>query len=255
MKAIYTGENVRKTLIVLQRRYNNFYNKNYSIQQIIYAFNKLPGKYQDLLLKPNKNENDKGILTYAYDQIRKYLHESKNVDENIKVNIKNIKQEEIVKKSDVTIEDVESDHGDKWVKQKEEDKPLKVVTYESVKKAKENKGKEDKIIQQDLTEINKVSKAFSKDELNSRIKTVVLTEYISERQKIDIEGILDNLDMDEDDKYIIMIKYDNNSVKTNSEVSKETGLIESYIDEVVERFFSQAIELKKKKIYKLEKGL
>ena len=269
MKAIYTSENVKRTLEILQRRYSNFYNKNYSIKQIIFAFNKLPGRYQDLLLKPDKNENDKANAANIYDMFRKYLHEAKDVDSNIKIDIKNIDKEEEKKKSNVTLDDIESDKGDKWVRPAEKKEPIKTIEASFPKREKKDsivintKKKSEEIIKKEEKEISKVDILKEKKEeikskkevLNERIKTVILEEYLEERQKIDIESILDKVHLDEDDKYIILIKYDNNSVKTNEEVSKETGLKTSYIEEVVERFFDAAIELKKKKIYKLEMEL
>ena len=90
--------------------------------------------------------------------------------------------------------------------------------------------------------------------MNEKIKNVIMGEYLAERQNIDIESILDNVDLEEDEKFIILVKYENNSVKTNEEVSKELGITTSFIDEIVNRFLSMSIDLKKSKILTLERN-
>ncbi len=230
MKTIYTSTNIKETLNYLQKRYSNLNNKKYSIQEIIYAFNKLPGKYQDLLLKNNKDENDKANLSHVYDHFRKTLLVTKNAPSDIKINIKNIKEEEKVKKDSVTLEDVEFDEQNR------------------TKKNDINNDNREKYNNQVKKDNNK-----EKNAVNQKIKFVILEEYISERQNVNVESTLDKLSLDEDEKFIIMLKYENNNVKTNEEVSKELGVCVSYIDEVVDKYLEQSIEYKKKKLLALER--
>jgi len=284
VKAIYTSDNVKKTLLLVQKRYKNLYNRDYTIQQIIYAFNKLPGKYQDLLLKIKKDENDKANLVTVYDYFRKNLFNAKNVPSDIKIDIKNIKQEEEKKKEEVSLEDIESDNGDKWVRPVEKKEPKIIIEPHFPIKKKEEKlvikheknikkeeipkevkeiPKEVKEIPKEVKEIPKEVKEIPKEEIkadnnkelmNEKIKNVIMGEYLAERQNIDIESILDNVDLEEDEKFIILVKYENNSVKTNEEVSKELGITTSFIDEIVNRFLSMSIDLKKSKILTLERN-
>ena len=230
MKTIYTSTNIKETLNYLQKRYSNLNNKKYSIHEIIYAFNKLPGKYKDLLLKNNKDENDKANLSHVYDHFRKTLLVTKNAPSDIKINIKNIKDEEKVKKDSVTLEDVEFDEPNR------------------TKKNNESIDKREKYNNQVKKDNNK-----EKNAVNQKIKFVILEEYISERQNVNVESTLDKLSLDEDEKFIIMLKYENNNVKTNEEVSKELGVCVSYIDEVVDKYLEQSIEYKKKKLLTLER--
>ena len=44
MKKIYDKENVKNTIKYLNRRYNNILNSEFTIKQIIYAFNQLTGR-------------------------------------------------------------------------------------------------------------------------------------------------------------------------------------------------------------------
>lgn len=275
MKKIYTIENIKKNLVVLQRRYSNMYNRNFSINQIKYAFNKLPGDYQDLLLKINKDENDKANLTKVYDKMLRELMLAKNVSDDIKIVIKNIDKEEVVRKKDVTLEDVEADCGDKWVRPVKKEK---VVLNESQKRSKiiisrvsetKEEKKEEKIkpVEKKIEEkpIVKEEKPVEKKEtdkevkinklkqMNERLKLVVMEEYIHEREKVDIDEIIDTIDMNDEDKFILMVKFENNSVKTNEEVSKELGITTSYIDNIVNNFYELSIKQKKKNVYKLER--
>ncbi|MBO6195841.1 MAG: hypothetical protein J6O56_05850 [Bacilli bacterium] len=286
MKTIYTSDNVKKVLNSTQKRFENMYNKKYTISQVIYAFNKLPGKYQDLLLKINKDENDKANLVKVYDYLRRYLLMAKNVSSDINIDIKNINEEEKIVKKNITLEDIESDKGDKWVKPRENDKKtIRVVTFEAEKnktiknneskkilketneekkeavkvaKIEESKEFEEELVSDSKVDILKEKKEellIKKEIINERIKKVLVEEYIVERQKIEIEKILDNLELDDDEKFIILLKFDENSVKTNEELSKDLGISTSYIDEVVEKFYNLSIELETKKIYKLEMEL
>ncbi|MBO6195622.1 MAG: hypothetical protein J6O56_04730, partial [Bacilli bacterium] len=77
MKKIYNSDNVKKTLLSLQKRMCITTNRTYKTNDIIYAFNKLPGRYQDLLLKIDKNENDKANLDKVYNMIKLTLVKSK----------------------------------------------------------------------------------------------------------------------------------------------------------------------------------
>ena len=273
MKKIYTKENIKKNLIILQNRFSNTCNRKFSIQQVIYAFNNLPGKYQDLLLKINKDENDKILLTYAYDKMKKNLLAAKNIPDDIRIQIKNIHEEEQKKKEEYSLEDIEKGNEDKWVKPVEKKNensynedlnrkkivisrvPTRKVEKVELKKEepilKEIKPVEVKVVEEKPVE--KKTENNKKEELNNKIKIVVMKEYIKEREKIDIEELLDNLEMDEDDKFIIMVKFENNSVKTNEEVSKELGIKVDYIDNVVNNFYELSIKQKKKKVYKLER--
>ena len=278
MKAIYTSDNIKRALLKLKNKYIKMYNKEYSIAQIIYAFNRLPGRYQDLLLKPNIDENDKANLIVVNDLFKNNLSNSKDVPSDIKIIIRNLKQEESNKKEEFSLEDTESDKGDKWVrpvekkpevkkvvdsgskiririvdnksrfKPKEEIK--KVEVKEEKKQVKEVKPVQD--IKEEIKEVKQEEPIDNKTVLNDRLQTVIMEEYLEERKNIDIESILDKLDLDEDEKLIILVKYENNSIKTNEEVSKELMIKTSYIDEVVNKFLKSSINTKKNKVYKLE---
>ena len=218
MKTIYTSDNVKKVLNSTQKRFENMYNKKYTISQVIYAFNKLPGKYQDLLLKINKDENDKANLVKVYDYLRRYLLMAKNVSSDINIDIKNINEEEKIVKKNITLEDIESDKGDKWVKPRENDKKtIRVVTFEAEKnktiknneskkilketneekkeavkvaKIEESKEFEEELVSDSKVDILKEKKEellIKKEIINERIKKVLVEEYIVERQKIEIE--------------------------------------------------------------------
>lgn len=231
MKSMYNPENVSSALNTIKKKLVIMYNKNYTIEQIINAFNKMPGKYQDLLLKQNKDENDKAELPKAYDYLRKFLFTSKNVPKDVKINIKNI-NEETTKKKTFDIEDTESYYsGDKWVKPKPKDRPILINTTEIKVEKPVSRKKEET------------------EEKDNNYKATVLKKYIEERKGLDIESVIDKLNMSEEDKFIILVKYENDSVKTNDEVSKELGIATSYIDEVVDRFFSLIINERKKKVY------
>lgn len=255
MKKIYTSDNIKKNLVILQRRYSNMYNKNFSIKQIIYAFNKLPGRYQDLLLKINKDENDKANLLKVYNILKRELMNLKEVPDDIKIIIKNIKEEEAVKKSSVTMEDVETDNGDRWVKPKENKEVKKIIVGNNIDASiKKKEKKEETVIEKQKEEASASIK--SKQEklmiLNNKLQQVILEEYKKERKKIDIDSIIENIDMDDDEKFILLVKFENNSVKTNEEVSKELGITTDHIDGVVTNFYERAIKQRNKKIYKLE---
>ena len=94
---IYSKENVLRTLNDIRKYFKVLFNKVYSIEEVINAFNKLTMKYQDLLLKPNKDENDKALLRIPYEELRKVLMENKEELKDVKLKIKSLnkKREEI----------------------------------------------------------------------------------------------------------------------------------------------------------------
>ena len=233
MKKMYNSDNVTKTLLYIQKRYKTVHNKTYSIQQIISAFNMLPGKYQDLLLKINKNENDKADLVKVFTVYQTNLQKSKNAPKDIKINIKNIDKEEETKKEVISMEDVETG-GDRWIKNvKKNNKPvIEGKKEEEIKETEEEKKAKERVM-----------------------KDFILKEYIEERKDLNIEEIMHSLNLPEEDYYILMVKFEQNSVKTNSDLSKELGISSKYIDEVVDRFYDKAIEEKKKIIYTLSKEI
>lgn len=231
MKKIYNKENVDNTFLFIKKRFETTNNRSYRIQDIISAFNKLPGKYQDLLLKINKDENDKADLVKVYGLLRINLTKTKDVPEDIEVNIKNIDSEEEVKKASITMDDIETS-GDRWERLKE----------------KKEKQKEEK------TKItNKTIKIDKEEQNKSKEKDRILKEYIAERKGLKIKELLVSLDIPEIDYYIILEKFKNNSVKDNKELEKEINIASSYIDEVIDRFYERAITEKKTRIYTLER--
>lgn len=252
MKKMYNDNNVQKTLLSVQKRWANTSFKIYSMNQIVYAFNMLPGKYQDLLLKENKDENDKANLDKVYRLLNTHLMKSKNAPEDIKINIKNIDQEEEVKKHDITLEDVERS-GDRWVKPVEKKKPVilkeaKIEAPEIVKPKKEEPLiKEEPIIKEEVIE----EPVEEEQPRTFAYRDIVLKKYIEEREGLDIKSILKELNIPEEYQYIIECKFENDSVVSNKELETITGFKESYLDEVVDVFYSKAIEQKKKKIYEL----
>lgn len=245
MKKIYDKENVKNTIKYLNRRYNNILNSEFTIKQIIYAFNQLTGRYQDLLLKIDKDENDKAMLTYVYNDFRKHLVNAKEVPSDVKIIIKNIKDEE-VKKIEENPEDIDIETSPFSERKKEE---LKTgVQLEKIKKEIEEIVSTPKVEEKPVK-----TSSDNKELLNKRLEKVILEEYKEQRKQVDIEKLLDQLDLDDNEKYIILIKYDNNSVRTNKDVAAELQLTEEYIDEVVDTFFNKAIGLKERKIYSLER--
>ena len=245
MKKIYDKENVKNTIKYLNRRYNNILNSEFTIKQIIYAFNQLTGRYQDLLLKIDIDENDKAMLTYVYNDFRKHLVNAKEVPSDVKIIIKNIKDEE-VKKIEENPEDIDIETSPFSERKKEE---LKTgVQLEKIKKEIEEIVSTPKVEEKPVK-----TSSDNKELLNKRLEKVILEEYKEQRKQVDIEKLLDQLDLDDNEKYIILIKYDNNSVRTNKDVAAELQLTEEYIDEVVDTFFNKAIGLKERKIYSLER--
>lgn len=228
MKKMYESDNITNTLLYIQRRYKTVHNKTYSIEQIICAFNMLPGKYQDLMLKVNKDENDKANLVKVYSVFQTNLLKSKNAPKDTKINIKNIEKEEEKKKNIVSMEDVETG-GDRWNKIVKE-RPKKVVSEEIKEETEEERKAKEKIM-----------------------KDFILKEYISKRKGMNMEEIMNSLNIPNEDYYILMVKFENNSVKTNVDLSKELGISSKYIDDVVDRFYDKAISEKKKRIYTLER--
>lgn len=246
MKKIYNKKNVINTIEYLNRRYNNTLNSEFTIKQIIYAFNQLTGRYQDLLLKIDKDENDKAMLTYVYNEFRKHLVNAKEVPSDVKIIIKNIKDEE-VKKKEENPDDFDIETSPFSERKKEE---LKTgVQLEKIKKEIEEIVSTPKVEEKPV----KTSLDNNKELLNKRLEKVILEDYKEQRKQVDIEKLLDQLDLDDNEKYIILIKYDNNSVRTNKDVAAELQLTEDYIDEVVDTFFNKAIGLKERKIYSLER--
>ena len=234
MKKIYDKENVKNTIKYLNRRYNNILNSEFTIKQIIYEFNQLTGRYQDLLLKINKDENDKAMLTYVYNEFRKHLVNAKEVPSDVKIIIKNIKDEE-VKKIEENPEDIDIETSPFSERKKEE---LKTgVQLEKIKKEIKEIVSTPRVEEKPV----KTSSDNNKELLNKRLEKVILEEYKEQRKQVDIEKLLDQLDLDDNEKYIILIKYDNNSVRTNKDVAYELQLTEEYIDEVVNTFFNKTI--------------
>ncbi len=282
MKNIYKGENVKRTLLMVQKRMTITTNRTYKIYEIVNAFNKLPGKYQDLLLKKDINENDRANLTKVYNMLMITLVKSKNVPSDTKIVIKNINEEEEKKKNEVTLEDVEVS-GDKWVKPVEKKKPIlikeleipkveKPITGVDVPESKEvvESNKEVKVIQnedpKEETKTVKEEKELSKKEIEvvqnkdkkeekKKIgyKEMVLKKYIEQRNGLNIKDILDSLNIDEEFQYVIESKFENNSVLPNDELEKIIGVKKSFIDQVVDDFYVKAIAETKKKLLALER--
>ena len=246
MKKIYTKENINKNLSVLKRRFNNICNREFSNKQIIYAFNKLKGEYQDLLLKPEKDENDKLVLTKVDDYIKRYLLNSNNIPDDIKLEIKNIHEEETKKKEDFDKEDIEASFGKKYVKPEEK----KVIEFKPKIIDNEEKVKET-VVTRKLTKEEKDARRRSL--IHKRILELTMQEYINARSMIDIESIVDEIDMDEEKKFVILYKYDDNSVKTDDEVAKELNKTVEEVDSIVDEFLDKTIESKKSLVRKLER--
>ena len=80
-----------------------------------------------------------------------------------------------------------------------------------------------------------------------------MQEYINARSMIDIESIVDEIDMDEEKKFVILYKYDDNSVKTDDEVAKELNITLEEVDSTVDEFLDKTIESKKSLVRKLER--
>ena len=173
----YSKENVKSVILYLRTRFNNLYNKNYSINDIVLAFNSLSSKHQDLLLKIDKNENDKAMLRVTYDNMHKFLVNNK-FNEKTKINIKSLH----------------------------------------------------------LKEKSNIEEKF-------RIEKEIVINNINE--------IIDNIDMDEDDKFVILYKYENDDVKPNIYIAHSMNLEERVVSEIVSRFWS----IVRDNFYKKEKKL
>lgn len=256
MKKIYSSDNVKKTLLSVQKRMCITTNRTYKTNDIIYAFNKLPGRYQDLLLKIDKNENDKANLDKVYNMIKLTLVKSKDIPDDIKVDIKNINIEEEKKKDVVSLEDVEVS-GDKWVREEPKKKPIFVKELEIPKVEKPMAIKKDNLVKVEKEESTKeeiVEKTEEKkDNKQVNYKEIVLKKYIEQRKGLNINEILDDLNINEEDRFIIESKFDNNSVVPNEELEKAIGIRKNYIEEVIDRFYDKAIENTKKKLLALER--
>ena len=108
----YGKENVIKVLTGIKNYFKTLYNLDYSPREIINAFNKLSKKYQDLLLKINKNENDKALLRIPYEDLRRELMNNKDDVSNVKLRIKGIeelrkekeKKDEVKEKEDLILD-------------------------------------------------------------------------------------------------------------------------------------------------------
>ena len=103
MKDIYSKENIKLVLLNTKRRFKNLYNRDYSIDDLVRAFNSLSSKHQDLLLKINKNENDKAMLRVTYDNLYKFLIYSLpeiKKEERARINIKSLKTINNMKSAD-----------------------------------------------------------------------------------------------------------------------------------------------------------
>lgn len=174
---IYSKENIKEVLIKTKTRFNNLYNKNYTFNDMVMAFNSLSSKHQDLLLKIDKNENDKAMLRVTYDNMHKFLVNNKNTD-RAKINIKSL-----------------------YLKEK-----------------------------------SNIEEKFTEEKVN-------IINHISE--------ILDNIDMPEDDKFVILYKYENNEEKPNIYIAHSMNLEERVVSEIVSRFWS----IVREDFYKKEKKL
>lgn len=90
MSSIYTKQNILVNLQKVKKVLNNLYNEDYSLYELVTAFNRLTMKYQDLLLKIDKDENDRVLMKYIYNDMRTGAKEARKSGEiNQKVIIKN----------------------------------------------------------------------------------------------------------------------------------------------------------------------
>lgn len=250
MKKIYEKDNVDNTLLQLQNRYRIAQNRTYSIEHIICAFNMLPGKYQDLLLKPKKDENDKVSLVMVYKMFQSKLKQSENAPKGMKINIKNLDKEEVKKSAEITMEDVETG-GDKWIRK---DKKTIVPEYSSTfvikmdkKKTEEPKEIEEPVIEEpdEFEEVQ--TDEVQIEEIDRETKEGILRKYIENRKLINIEELLKELGISDLNYFIICEKFKNNSVRSSQYLEKKFNISANYIDSVVDEFFAAALELNKKK--------
>lgn len=252
MKKIYNSDNVKKILLSLQKRMKVTTNRSYKANEIIYAFNKLPGNYQDLLLKIDKNENDKANLNKVYNMIKLTLVKTKDIPNDVKIDIKNIYEEEEKRKNVVTMEDVETG-GDKWVRPEPKKKPILVKELETPKIEQPITIKTKKEPEPIKEEIEVVQNKVQEEVKNDNYRDIILKKYIKERRGLDIKAIIKELNIDSEIVYIIESKFENNSVISNDELEKIIGVKKNYIDQVVDEFYDRAIEQKKKKLLALER--
>lgn len=124
MKKIYEKENLKRTMLSIQKRCVTFYNKRFEIKEIICAFNELSGRNQDLLLTQDRDEDEKILVKYAYDAIESRLFDGVEVPEKVKIRIKNLGHEK-PKKKKVELEECEVEGGIVYKKPKVEKLVLK----------------------------------------------------------------------------------------------------------------------------------
>lgn len=78
MNEIYSKQNILSNLQKVKKILNNLYGEDYSLYELVASFNELSMKYQDLLLKIDKDENDRALMKYIYNDIRTGAKKAKN---------------------------------------------------------------------------------------------------------------------------------------------------------------------------------
>lgn len=164
------NENLNRTILSIQKYFKVLYDLDYSIEEVTDAFNRLTTKYQNLLLKPNKNENDKAMLRFPYSALKNNLMKKEKRETKIKEN--------------------------------EEVQKIEIKEVEEVQK----------------TEVD-CKKALD---------------------------FIDTVDMNDEDKIIIIFKYDDGNIKPNDDLANAFSLKTTDVDEIVSRFWSIVNDMTKK---------